>query len=50
MKLILDSKPMEKWDARFCELAKFISEWSKDPNAKVGAVIFSKRGGCFSWI
>jgi dCMP deaminase len=36
---------MEKWDARFCELAKFVSEWSKDPNAKVGAVVFSKRGG-----
>jgi dCMP deaminase len=43
--LLLDSKPMEKWDARFCELAKFVSEWSKDPNAKVGAVVFSKRGG-----
>lgn len=45
MNLLLDSKPMGKWDARFCELAKFVSEWSKDPNAKVGAVIFSKRGG-----
>ena len=45
MNLLLDSKPMEKWDARFCELAKFVSEWSKDPNAKVGAVVFSKRGG-----
>ena len=45
MNLLLDSKPMRKWDARFCELAKFVSEWSKDPNAKVGAVVFSKRGG-----
>lgn len=45
MKLILDSKPMSKWDTRFCEMAKFVSEWSKDPNAKVGAVVFSKRGG-----
>ncbi|QNB12737.1 deoxycytidylate deaminase [Paraburkholderia tropica] len=36
---------MEKWDARFCDLAKFVSEWSKDPNAKVGAVVFAKRGG-----
>ena len=36
---------MEKWDLRFCELAKYISEWSKDPNAKVGAVVVSKRGG-----
>ena len=45
MNLLLESKPMEKWDSRFCELAKFVSEWSKDPNAKVGAVIFSRRGG-----
>ena len=36
---------MDKWDQRFCELARFVSEWSKDPNAKVGAVVFSKRGG-----
>lgn len=36
---------MSKWDRRFCDLAKFVSEWSKDPNAKVGAVIFARRGG-----
>jgi len=34
MNLFIKSKPMNKWDARFCELAKFVSEWSKDPNAK----------------
>ncbi|WP_425311403.1 dCMP deaminase family protein [Methylomonas methanica] len=39
---------MQKWDERFCELAEYISEWSKDPNAKVGAVIFSKKGGNIS--
>lgn len=39
---------MQKWDLRFCELAKFVSEWSKDPNAKVGAVVFSNRGGDIS--
>lgn len=27
------------WDARFLGLAEFISEWSKDPSTKVGAVI-----------
>lgn len=48
MKLTLQTKPMERWDARFCELAKFVSEWSKDPNAKVGSVVFSKRGGDIS--
>ena len=26
----------EKWDRRFLELAKHISEWSKDPSTKVG--------------
>lgn len=45
MPLVIKSKPMAKWDLRFCELAKFVSEWSKDPNAKVGAVVFAKRGG-----
>lgn len=48
MPLVLRSKPMEKWDLRFCELAKFVSGWSKDPNAQVGAVVFSKRGGDIS--
>lgn len=48
MRLKIESKPMEKWDERFCEMAQFVSEWSKDPNAKVGAVVFSKRGGDIS--
>jgi len=30
---------MEKWDLRFLELAKFIAQWSKDPNTKTGCVI-----------
>ena len=29
----------EKWDARFLELAKHISDWSKDPSTKVGCVV-----------
>lgn len=39
---------MAKWDARFCELAKYVAEWSKDPSAQVGAVVFSKHGGDIS--
>jgi dCMP deaminase len=35
---------LEKWDKRFVELAKFVSEWSKDPNTKVGAVITNEDG------
>ncbi len=48
MKLLIQSQPMKKWDKRFCDLARFVSEWSKDLNAKVGAVVFSKRGGDIS--
>jgi dCMP deaminase len=32
-----------KWDLRFLELAKHISEWSKDPSTKVGAVIADNK-------
>lgn len=35
----------EKWDSRYWELAKFASDWSKDPNAKVGAIITRNNGG-----
>ncbi len=31
--------PPSKWDYRFLDLAQFISQWSKDPSTKVGAVI-----------
>lgn len=48
MKFMMNSKPMDKWDSRLCELAKFVSDWSKDPNAKVGAVVLAKRGGDIS--
>ncbi|MEM5877858.1 MAG: dCMP deaminase family protein [Candidatus Aenigmatarchaeota archaeon] len=39
-KLFLKRK---KWDQRFLKLAKFISEWSKDPSTKVGAVIVDDK-------
>ena len=29
----------EKWDIRFVELARHISQWSKDPSTKVGCVV-----------
>ena len=28
-----------KWDKRFLDLAEHVSQWSKDPSTKVGAVI-----------
>lgn len=30
---------LEKWDARFLELARHVASWSKDPSTQVGAVI-----------
>lgn len=30
---------MSKWDDRFLGLAKYISQWSKDPSTQVGAVV-----------
>ncbi len=30
---------MADWDARFLELARLVSTWSKDPSTQVGAVI-----------
>lgn len=32
-------KWQKKWDLRFLALAKHISQWSKDPSTKVGAVL-----------
>ena len=29
----------DKWDKRFLDLAKHISEWSKDPSTKVGCIV-----------
>lgn len=30
---------ISKWDKRFLELAKHVSQWSKDPSTKIGACI-----------
>ncbi len=35
---------VEKWDRRYFKLAKRISFWSKDPKAKVGAVLLDING------
>ena len=32
-----------KWDIRFLELAKHISQWSKDPSTKLGAIIVNDK-------
>lgn len=48
MSALIHRKPMNKLDKRFCDLAEFVSKCSKDQKAKVGAVVFSKRGGDIS--
>lgn len=35
---------IDKWDRRYFGLAKRISVWSKDPKAKVGAVLLDRYG------
>lgn len=35
---------LNKWDDRFLEVAKLAAQWSKDPNAQVGAVIVDEQG------
>lgn len=30
---------MNKWDARFLDMAKLVASWSKDPSTQTGAVI-----------
>lgn len=29
MEYMIEAKQMQKWDVRFCELARYISAWSK---------------------
>jgi len=37
-----------KWIRRFLDLAEYISNWSKDPSTKVGAVIVDKNNRIIS--
>ena len=34
-----DVNMSDKWDKRFLDLAKHISDWSKDPSTKVGCIV-----------
>ncbi|MBM3505082.1 MAG: deoxycytidylate deaminase [Alphaproteobacteria bacterium] len=36
--------PEDKWDERFLAVAKLAATWSKDPDAKVGAVVVDAQG------
>lgn len=38
-----------KWDLRYLSMAKFVSQWSKDPSTQTGAVIIAKNGSPVSF-
>jgi dCMP deaminase len=40
---ILRPESVDKWDIRFLDLSMHISEWSKDPSTRVGAVIVDSQ-------
>src|SRR5271165_1136751 len=40
----MNKRTSDKWDRRYFSLAKRISLWSKDPRAKVGAVLLDRKG------
>jgi len=44
----IDPSKLNKWDKRFYELAEYISKWSKDEKAQVGAVITTDHGGAIA--
>jgi len=39
-----ENMALEKWDARFLQIAKIAATWSKDPKAQVGAVVVDQQG------
>lgn len=44
MNTTMKKETADKWDKRYFGLARRISYWSKDPKAKVGAVLLDRRG------
>lgn len=36
--------PLDSWDERYLAIAMQVSQWSKDPRSKVGAVITDAKG------
>ena len=40
----MKKQSLDEWDKRYLSLAKTVSKWSKDPKAKVGAVLLNRQG------
>lgn len=36
------------WDYKYCELARYIANWSKDPSTHVGAIVVGQNGQILS--
>lgn len=45
---IVEPMVIPNWDYKYCELARHISDWSKDPSTRVGAVTVGERGQILS--
>jgi dCMP deaminase len=43
------TKNQSKWDERFLEAAKCISNWSPDPSSKIGAIATSNENLPLAW-
>lgn len=39
---------MDKWDARYLQLAENVAQWSKDPSTRIGAVVIGEKGQVLS--
>jgi dCMP deaminase len=46
--MTIEQSILSDWDIRFIDLAKFVSEWSKDPSTKVGAVVVARELGAIA--
>jgi len=48
MSVVKHKMILNNWDARFLDLAKLVSSWSKDPSTKVGAIIADRNNKIIS--
>lgn len=45
---MIDSNKVLKWDRRYLKLAYEVSQWSRDPSSKIGAVTVGAKGQVLS--
>jgi len=45
---IIEPMIIPNWDYKYCELARHIADWSKDPSTRVGAITVGQHGQILS--